>query len=202
MLQERRQRTDEAEREISEIWSIQRPDIPLQFWDEDSCHTGNEGSTPKLKAPCQWPVRKFQDLSPTTVLNWNLIIICNNREAFSSSEPAERNTVLWISWFQSWETKLSSNMSSLDFWKLWGYCLSHQSESEVTQSCLTFATAWTVAYQASRSMGFSRQEYWSGLPFSSPGDLPNPAIEPRSPALQADVLPSEPQGNIKSPNLW
>ena len=54
-----------------------------------------------------------------------------------------------------------------------------------------FATPWTVAYQAPLSMGFSRQEYWSGLPFPSPGDLPNPGIEPRSPALQADALPSE-----------
>ena len=50
---------------------------------------------------------------------------------------------------------------------------------------------WTVAYQAPLSMEFSRQEYWSGLPFPSPGDLPNPGIEPRSPALQADFLPSE-----------
>ena len=46
-----------------------------------------------------------------------------------------------------------------------------------------FATPWTVAYQFLLSMGFSRQEYWSGLPFSSPGDLPNPRIEPRSPTL-------------------
>ena len=77
-----------------------------------------------------------------------------------------------------------------------------------------FATPWTVAYQASPSMGFSRQEYWSGLPFPSPGDLPNQGIKPRSPALllllllscfrrvrlcatpfQADTLPSEPPGN-------
>ena len=50
-----------------------------------------------------------------------------------------------------------------------------------------FVTPWTVAYQASPSMGFSRQEYWSGLPFPSPGDLPHPGIEPRSPALQADA---------------
>ena len=50
-----------------------------------------------------------------------------------------------------------------------------------------FATPWTVAYQASPPMGFSRQEYWSGLPFPSLGDLPNPGIEPRSPALEADV---------------
>ena len=46
-----------------------------------------------------------------------------------------------------------------------------------------FVTPWTVAYQAPLSMGFSRQEYWSGLPFPSPGDLPDPRIEPRSPAL-------------------
>ena len=57
---------------------------------------------------------------------------------------------------------------------------------------------WTVAYQAPPSMGFSRQEYWSGLPFPSPGpspgDLPDPGIEPGSPALQTDALPSEPPG--------
>ena len=57
-----------------------------------------------------------------------------------------------------------------------------------------FATPWTVAYQASLSMGFSRQEYWSGLPFPSPGDLPDPGIKPRSPALQAEALTSEPPG--------
>ena len=55
-----------------------------------------------------------------------------------------------------------------------------------------FSTPWTVAYQAFLSMGFSRQEYWSGLPFPSPGDLPNPGTEPGSPALKADALPSEP----------
>ena len=54
-----------------------------------------------------------------------------------------------------------------------------------------FATPWTAGYQASRSMGFSRQEYWSGVPFPSPGDLPHPGIDPRAPALQADALPSE-----------
>ena len=56
------------------------------------------------------------------------------------------------------------------------------------------ATPWTVAYQAPPSMGFSRQECWSGLPFLSPGDLPDPGIKPRSPAWQADALPSEPPG--------
>ena len=56
---------------------------------------------------------------------------------------------------------------------------------------LLFATPWTVAYQASLPMGFSRQGYWNGLPFPSPGDLPDPGIEPGSPALQADSLPAE-----------
>ena len=59
-----------------------------------------------------------------------------------------------------------------------------------------FATPWTVAYQAPLSMGFSRQEYWVGLPFPSPGDLPDPGIEPGSPALQTDALPSEPPGSL------
>ena len=57
-----------------------------------------------------------------------------------------------------------------------------------------FATLWTVVHQAPSTMGFSRQEYWSGLPFPMSGDLPNPGIEPRSPTLQADTLTSEPPG--------
>ena len=56
------------------------------------------------------------------------------------------------------------------------------------------ATPWTVAHQVPPFMGFSRQEYWNGLPYRSPGDLPDPGIEPGSPTLQADALPSEPPG--------
>ena len=73
-------------------------------------------------------------------------------------------------------------------WK-WKWKLSH---------VRLFATPWTVACQAPPSMGFSRQEYWSGLPFPSPGDLSNPGIEPGSPALQADALTSEPPGKPQS----
>ena len=61
----------------------------------------------------------------------------------------------------------------------------------VAKLCPTLVTPWTVAHQAPLSMGLSRQEYWSGLPFPSPGDLSNPGIEPGSPALQADSLPTE-----------
>ena len=57
----------------------------------------------------------------------------------------------------------------------------------VATSCLTLVTPWTVAPQAPLSLGFSKQEYWSGLPFPSPGDLPDPGIEPESPALQAEA---------------
>ena len=57
-----------------------------------------------------------------------------------------------------------------------------------------FATPWTVAYPVPPSMGFLRQESWSGLPFPSPGDLPNSGIEPGSPTFQADALTSEPPG--------
>ena len=59
-----------------------------------------------------------------------------------------------------------------------------------------FATPWTVAHQAPLSVEFSRWEYWSGLPFASPGDLPNPGIKLGSPALRADAIPSEPPGKV------
>ena len=58
----------------------------------------------------------------------------------------------------------------------------------------SFAAPCTIAHQAPLSLGFPRQEYWSGLPFPSPGDLPDPRIEPGSPALQADSVPSKPPG--------
>ena len=68
------------------------------------------------------------------------------------------------------------------------------SEEKLLSRVRLFATPWTVAYQVPPSIRFSRQECWSGLPFPSPGDLPDPGIEPGSPALQADALPSEPPG--------
>ena len=85
-----------------------------------------------------------------------------------------------------------------------GNLISGSSEKEKVKvnllSCVRlFATPWTVAYQAPLSMGFSKQEYWSGLPFPSPGDLPNSGIGHRSSKLQADALPSEPPGSL---NIW
>ena len=79
------------------------------------------------------------------------------------------------------------------------------STHECIHSCFSrvqlFATPWTVALQVPLSMGFSRQEYWSGLPFPSPGDLPNLGIRPGPPALQADSLPTELQGKPPFDNV-
>ena len=72
------------------------------------------------------------------------------------------------------------------------------SESEAAQSCPTLCNPVGCSLPAPPSIGFSRQEYWSGLPFPSPGDLPDPGIKPRSPALQADNLTSEPPGKPKT----
>ena len=68
----------------------------------------------------------------------------------------------------------------------------------VSWTCLLFANPWTVGWQAPLPMRFSRQEYCSMVPFPSPGDLPNPGVKPRSPILQVDTLPSEPQGKPNS----
>ena len=82
-------------------------------------------------------------------------------------------------------TRWSSNLTPELIWR----------KKKMSLNCVRlFVTLWTVAYQALPSMGFSRQEYWSGLPFPSPGDLPDPGTELGSPKLQADSLPSEPPG--------
>ena len=67
-------------------------------------------------------------------------------------------------------------------------------ETEVAQSCLTLCDPMDCSLPGSSIMGFPRQEYWNGLPFPSPGNLPNPGIKPESPTLQADALLSEPPG--------
>ena len=87
----------------------------------------------------------------------------------------QARTLEWvaISFFNAWQWKVKLKLLS-HVWLL--------------------VTPWTAAYQASPSMGFSRQEYWSGLPLPSPGDCPDPGIEPRSSALQANFLLSEPPG--------
>ena len=82
------------------------------------------------------------------------------------------------------------------------YLIKHAGGSGlIAKSCLTLVTPWTVAHQAPLSMGFPRQEYWNGLPFQSPGDLPSSEIEPGSPALQVDSLLPE-SGKLGKPNKY
>ena len=90
-----------------------------------------------------------------------------------------------------------SFITSSFFWVQVFYLLKVKVKVKSLSRVRLFATPWTVAYQAPPPVGFSRQEYWSGLPFPSPGDLPNPGIKPGSPALQADALPSEPPDGKK-----
>ena len=78
-----------------------------------------------------------------------------------------------------WIREVTVKLGLLIFW---------HHHSEVAQSCRLFATLWTVAYQAPPYMGFSRQEFWSRVPFPSPGDLLDPGIEPRSPTLQTRCI--------------
>ena len=129
--------------------------------------------------------------------------ILNKRTLFGECENPQRNSI---------DVIFSLVRRSLDrFWRkqrneykcthyCWGKMFTNVSAGGgalVTRSCPTLAIPWTVPRQASLSMGFSRQEYWSGLPFPSPGDLPNPGIEsmsPVSPALQADSFNAEPSG--------
>ena len=89
--------------------------------------------------------------------------------------------------------QLQNLSSELNFFP--GFCLCVCACYSLNHAQL-FATPWTVAHQSPLSMGFSRQEYWSGLPFPPPGDLANPRIEPKSPALQADSFLSEPPGKL------
>ena len=90
------------------------------------------------------------------------------------------------------------------YWKMKSiYGEGEKTELKSLSRVRLFAIPWTVAYQAPQSMEFSRQEYWSGLLFPSPGNLPNPGIKPRSPTLQTDTLLSEPPGKERTyPHLF
>ena len=103
------------------------------------------------------------------------------------------DVTITLSYLNSLWKALSTSLSwgpCLALWYEACVCMSAQSLSRVQ----LFATPWTVAFQAPLSMGFPRQEYWSGLPFLSPGDLPNPGIKPVSPALASGFFTTEPPG--------
>ena len=120
-------------------------------------------------------------------VSWQLLILIRFATTFSGKFHAGGMRTYFLNWepFKKVRNIISQKTESRK-----GLKVKVKSLSRVR----LFATPWTVAHQAPLSMGFSRQEYWSGLPFPSPGDLSNPGIEPRSPALQAGPLTSEPPG--------
>ena len=110
---------------------------------------------------------------------------------YSSVIPSELGFLMWDPWAPSRAWMGTKKSVTLPKWK-------KESEVKLLSCVQLFATSWTVAYQAPPSMGFPRQEYWSGVPFPSPGDLSDPGIEPRSPTLQAEFLPAELRGKPKN----
>ena len=127
-------------------------------------------------------------------VHWKNVLLKNDLLLFSITMP-----LLIVGWSLIYY-RSDGDVNWKSIWKCCFRILNlHKVKVKVKSLSLIwlFATPWTVAYQASLSVGFSRQEYWSGLPFPSPGDLPNPGIEPGSPTLQADALLSEPPGKLK-----
>ena len=131
-----------------------------------------------------------------------------NKIQFKPSSNLKKNHGINLLWIFTWKMqKLGLKSISLDFksegapWLTLKLCQERFNRDNdggglVAKSCPTLVTPWTIAWQTLLSMGFSRQEYWRGLSFPSPGDLPDPGIEPRSSALQVDSLLSEPPGKL------
>ena len=140
----------------------------------------------------QWKALRRLSWSQMVLVTWVPPLRVNTwvalHESFHFTEPHlfNRNSTTYC---------LGSPKDSLDHVKIQKHNRCSVYSESVSHSVVPiFATPWTVAHQAPLSIGFSRQEYWSGLPFPSPGDLPNPGIEPRSLTLQADSSPFEPPG--------
>ena len=130
---------------------------------------------------CSVPHSSVHEIFQARVLEW-VAISCSR----GSSWPRDQTRVSRMVGFTVWATG-----EVLKYLQLRSYLQSYMKVKVlVTQSCLTLCNPMDCTHQAPMSMEFSRQEYWSGLPFPFPGDLPNPGIEPRSPPMQVDSLPS------------
>ena len=138
-------------------------------------------------------------MSTESVMSSNHLILCHSlllpTSVFPSIRDFSNESVLHIRWPVYWSFSFSISPSN-EYSRLISFrgMLKVKVKVKLLSHVWFFATPCIVAYQAPPSMGFSRQECWSGLLFPSPGDLPDPGIEPSFSALQADALPSEPQG--------
>ena len=136
---------------------------------------------------CQFPAGNFLRFSMALRI---MPFFLHSREILSTLQGlAQKSPLLW-----------NSPLSSPSHWVSHFHC--QWRWVKLLSLVWLFATPWTVAYQVPPSTGFSIQEYWSGVPFPSPGDLPDPGIEPKSPALYADALPSEPPGSQYPHTFW
>ena len=165
-------------------------------------------SPPRFRAGCagQLPAERQRAAEPAYFQLWLISRLLSSPFLFSSllfSFPLlQKENALYLghmAWFRPLGGKKKSEnlrgLQRLKGFKSW--------QSEIAQSCPTLRPYGPyVAFQALSSMGFSRHEYWSGLPFPSPGDLPDSGIKLRSLTLQADSLPSEPPGNPPGVKSW
>ena len=188
-------------------WEI--PDVQVGFW-------RGSGAKDRIANIC-WIIEKARDFQKNIYLCfidyaktfgyvdhilWKILkdmgipnyFICLLRNLHASQEPTVRTRHGTTDWFKIGKGVCQGYILLPCLFNLyaehimWKAGLKVKAKVQLLSRFRLFATTWTVAYQAPPSMGFSRQEYWSGVPLPPPGELPNPGIEPRSPALQADNL--------------
>ena len=153
-----------------------------------SCHFGGYCPTGCYSVPCLKP---FKSSVVTENNSLRLFVSWRDFECLISDFQAHRSNILYLTSYQDFFFCFKLGEKSNFFFRFNIYC--YVCVCAPLLSCVElFATPWTVAHKAPLSMEFSKQEYWSGEPFSSPGDLPSPGIKPEYPAFQA--LTSEPPG--------
>ena len=157
-------------------------------------------SCPTLSDPtgCSPPGSSTHGIFQARVLEWTAIALppSISRTFIFPNETS----YLWKTHYPFPSASVSVNHHSIFYLREFDY-MTYLKVSSLSRVQL-FVTPWTVAHQAPQSVKFSRQEYWSELPFPSPGDLSNPGIKPRSSAWQADSSPSEPPEKTCSLKSW
>ena len=156
----------------------------------------------------QWPT----EILTATSVSLGFVEFCPPHWGFAlkkCSVNTWKSVLCSLETAQSWGSRSASHLTSR--------CICHCRSSSISAPCphppwITMlslishvrlcVTPWTIVCKAPLSMGFSRQEYWSGLPCPPPGDLPDTGIEPGSSALQADYLPCEPSGKLFRQQMW
>ena len=154
-----------------------------KFYAYDSCFMHDQSDMISHVRLRVTPGSSVHGISQARILEWTAI-----SSSTESYWPRDWTLDSWVSCIGRWFFTTTT-------WE----ALMH---AKVCSSCLTFCHPIDCSRPNSSSVGFSRQEYWSGLPFLSPGDLPHPGIKPTCPALQANSLPTEPPGKPYPQSVW